>query len=117
MPRKYNRTTKRASAPTSVLADAAEMVKKGAPIRSAARTKGINRMTLKRFIDNNGQMGYDRLRQLHQVFTSDQEKELSDHIKDMDDRFHGLRADQCRKLAYEFGPVNNVAAPKNWDIN
>lgn len=45
------------------------------------------------------------------------EKELSDHIAALDDRFHGLNMEQCLKLAWEHAQRNKVQVPDRWNRN
>lgn len=51
------------------------------------------------------------------VFSEEQESELSDHIRAMDNLFHGLSAVKCRELAYRYGVANNVKIPPMWQDN
>ena len=62
-------------------------------------------MTLARYLANN-QRGYEKNRDLHRVFTDAEEKSLADHIKQLDDCFHRLSKDKCRKLAHDFALAN-----------
>lgn len=43
------------------------------------------------------------------VFTAEQEKELADHIRELDVRFYGLRVRDVRSLAYQFAEVNHIS--------
>ena len=113
MPRNYKRKTNRANISDDQLKNAVLLVNGGMSIRNAARTSGVNRMTLARYLANN-QRGYEKNRDLHRVFTDAEEKSLADHIKQLDDCFHGLSKDKCRKLAHDFALANQIKVPSSW---
>ena len=48
------------------------------------------------------------------------EQELAQHIRDLDDRFHGLNPVKCRELAYEYAQRNKdcgINIPPSWVEN
>ena len=87
-------------------------------IRNAAQAYGVNRMTLARYItSNNKERGYERTAAIHRVFTDEEEKTLADHIRSLDDCFHGLSRDQSRRLALDYAVANQIKVPSNWIKN
>lgn len=54
-------------------------------------------MTLKRFMRNGGVAGYQKVRNLHRVFTTEQKNTLAARIKQLDNRFYGLSTEKWRK--------------------
>lgn len=114
MPRCYKRKTDRANISEQRLKNAAQLVAEGVSTRSAAKTCNVNRMTLARYIHNNQQKGYEKTAAVHRVFTDDEEIALTDHIKALDDCFHGLSKDKCRKLAFDYAVANQIKVPPNW---
>lgn len=114
MPRNYKRKTSRANVSEDELSNAARLVSDGdSSIRNAADVCKVNRMTLARYIKN-GQKGYDKIVQLHRVFTQADEKSLAEHIKMLDSCFHGLDKGKCRKLALDYATSNKIKVPDNW---
>lgn len=91
MPRTYKAKTNRSENITDEkLKKTASMVQNnGSSIRCASEACGINRMTLKRYLDK-GKKGYDLTRSAHRIVSSDDEESLANHIKALDSRFHGL---------------------------
>jgi len=57
-------------------------------------------------------VGYRRIRQ---VFTDEQEKELSDYLKSASDVYYGLSPPEVRKLAYEYAAKCGANYPENWE--
>ena len=50
----------------------------------------------------------------HTILTPAMEEDLAAHIKTLADQFHGLSAEKCRWLCYEFAVQNEVLMPDNW---
>ncbi|XP_077971387.1 uncharacterized protein LOC144425721 [Styela clava] len=121
MPQTYKRKSTRGSDP-ALVERAAEAVKEGCSIRSAARTFDVDRMTLKRHMvkqkhDPFGTSGYKNCKLKNMIFSSEMEAELASHIKTLAANYHGLSKDKCRCLGYEFAARNDVDVPKNLKIN
>ncbi|KAB0804472.1 hypothetical protein PPYR_01442 [Photinus pyralis] len=51
-----------------------------------------------------------------QVFTAEQEKVLLNHILDLESRFYGITATECRKLAFDLAESLNIKHPFNKDV-
>jgi len=45
------------------------------------------------------------------------EVELANHVKNLDDRFHGLTPMKVRDLAYGFAKAKNITLPTSWTLN
>ncbi|KAF6039581.1 hypothetical protein EB796_002107 [Bugula neritina] len=43
-----------------------------------------------------------------------EEKLVADHIRALDNCFHGLSKDKCRMLAFDYAKANNISTPANW---
>lgn len=115
MPRQYKRKTDRAKTSEEQLNSAAKLVTNGnLSIRKASEVCGINRMTLKRFMDK-PQRGYSITSAAHRVFTDEDEASLASHIKMLDNCFHGLNRDKCRILALDYANANDINTPANWN--
>ena len=114
MPTIYKHKTDRANkTPANVMQRAADTVAAGGKWRTTAKDFGIDRMTLKRFIDKkvkepNVPTGYDAVLLSHSVFTHMMEADLANHVKILD-MFHGLTIVKCRELEYEFARHNNFS--------
>lgn len=98
------------------------MKEKGISERKAASNYGVPRTTLKRYIlartPEKAKIGtYKGVSAARSVFTSQQSKELADHIAAIDHAFHGLSARQSRELAYQYASRNNITVPNAWKSN
>ncbi|XP_051244566.1 uncharacterized protein LOC127356649 [Dicentrarchus labrax] len=118
MPRVYKRKTSRGAA-ADVLERATSEVREGKSVRAAAKDARIDRMTLKRFIDQKENVplkktGYDGVTEAKRILSDGMESELAKHIKNLADQFHGLTTLKCRELAYEFAKRNNIPVPDSW---
>lgn len=61
--------------------------------------------------------GYGKCCALNLVINSTMEKELANHIREMDNRYYGLSAAKCMVLAYEYATMNDVKVPDSWEHN
>lgn len=115
MPRKYTPKTNRCNLITEdKLKKAARIItEESSSIRHAAETVGVDRMTLKRYLDKQ-KKGYDITSAAKRVFTDEAEAALADHIKTLDSCFHGLSKESCRKLALDYAESNKIPTPANW---
>ena len=91
--------------------------KENKSVREASKLFNVDRITLTRFIQRGGITGHESNRDKHIIFSKDQEIELTNHIKDLDDRFHGLSAEQVCQLAHQYSSLNGVVTPKSWTKN
>lgn len=113
-----NYPAKRAPPNTELLRSAQQAIQRDKKsLREASKMFNVNRMTLKRFIEHGGITGQDRNRFSHTIFTQEEETELSNHIKDLDNRFHGISSEKVCQLAYEYASLNDVSTPKSWTLN
>ncbi|QQP35452.1 Uncharacterized protein FKW44_023684, partial [Caligus rogercresseyi] len=104
------------------LAKAADDVKNGKlSVRKAAQTYGVSRTTLQQSISMNAEQreaaGYSQCSALNLVIPTTLETALANHVKDMDNRYHGLTAQKCMTLAYEFATANGIKVPAAWTNN
>lgn len=107
MPRHYIRKSNRASYSEETLQTALTEIRNGRSKASAAKQYNIPRSTLiKRLKKNATPVNLGRFTP---TFSSDQEKELCEHIIKMDRIFHGLNIRSLRKLAYDFAELNNIS--------
>lgn len=115
MPRKYIPTTNRSNLITDdKLKNASRMItEENSSIRHAAEACGVDRMTLKRYLDKQ-KKGYEITSAAKRVFTDEEEKAVADHIKTLDSCFHGLSKEKCRKLAFDYAKSNKISTPANW---
>jgi len=82
-------------------------------IRHAAQTYEVDRITLKRYLDKR-KLGYKITSAAKRVSTTQEEKLVADHIRALDNCFHGLSKDKCRMLAFDYAKANNISTPANW---
>lgn len=90
-------------------------------VKSAASQQGVSRSTLQRFLkcsrSKRKEFGYTNCSTKVATFTKSMELELAEHVKNLDNRFHGLKPAKVRELAYEFANANDIAMPSNWERN
>lgn len=118
MPRNRVRKTERATN-LDGLSSAAKLVETGkSSVKAAAAEHGVARTTLQRFLKcsptKRGCYGYINCHTKASIFTDEMENELAAHVKDLDNRFHGLTPIKVRELAHEYGAANGVKMPANW---
>lgn len=81
----------------------------------------VSRTTLQRYISMTPQerlaSGYEQCRNLNLTIPLFMEKALANHIKDLDNRYHGLNPSKCMELAYEFAKQNDISMPDSWTTN
>lgn len=122
MVRNRCRTTTRGNDTAQLEKAASEVKERHISVRQAAEAYGIPRTSLQRYINASSAeskdcRGYGNIAKAQRVFSEEQESELSDHIRAMDNLFHGLSAVKCRELAYRYGVANNVKIPPMWQDN
>lgn len=95
------------------------------PERAVARDFGVKRSTLQRYVKkckdvdwNTDPEGKNVLFRpnyaCRQVFTNDEEKNLSEYLARASRLHHGLPPKECRKLAYEFAVYLKKNIPQSW---
>jgi hypothetical protein len=108
MPLTYKRKSNRASYSEEVLQRALEDVRSGRLSKLAAsRQYGIPRSTIRKRLKSNDQpksLGRFRL-----TFSENQENELLNYVKKMDNMFHGLTMCNLRKIAFDYAQVKNIS--------
>lgn len=125
--RNYKKKTNRGMVPKANMDAAAEEVISGSlSLRKAANAYDINFMTLQRYIkklketkEKGGntsdiKIGYAKPRQ---IFSEQQEYELTDYLKKSAKIFFGLSTMETKSLAYDYAKANNVSMPDNWHTN
>jgi hypothetical protein len=114
MVRNYQRKTDQALWTPATMLKAVLACKDGLNVKKASLQFDIPRATLTRHLKQ--QVSGDcKLGRYKPVFNSDMEKELSNHIIDMQERFYGLMPNDVRKLAFEFAEKLHI--PHTFDSN
>ena len=100
---------------------AADVLKNGTKIRTAARNFGVSKTTLDRHIKKFNSIAqsadfvYEAKYDVKKVFNKDQELEIVDYVKQAAKLHYGLTKKDVLKLAYDYGKANNMDLPKNWE--
>lgn len=105
--------------------EAVELVEKGTSLRVAADTKGVNYVTLSRYVKkkkNDDDTGVENTRMtpnyaVRKVFTSEQEKSLEEYLVTCSKMCYGLDTIETRRLAYQMAVHHNLNIPSNWQQN
>lgn len=121
MPRKRNRTSTRQNWYQDDMANAVEVVLKGAMgYKNAASMYNVPQTTLERHVKkarDNSLAPMDaaakKLGSRVQVFTKEQELELVQHILTLEERFFGMTLTELRKLAFKLAEENQIPHPFN----
>ena len=74
-------------------------------------------MTQTRFMKNGNKLGYEKCSEVRKVFNTEREDVLAQHIRALDDCFHGLSTVKCMALAFEFAKLNEITMPPSWTTN
>lgn len=112
MVRNYKRKTERGKYGNEKLTSALEAVRAGIPVAQASRHYGIPQRTLKRHKDGLvATPGQSNLGRHRLVLTSEVERELYLHIKNMERSMYGLTALTVRRLAYEIAQKSGLPNP------
>lgn len=120
MVRTYKRKTERGYISKDVFEQARNAVsQEKISIRTAADRYGINFMTLFRYIKKRGvsedaanvSIGYAKP---SQVFTDEQEEELSKYAEDCSKLYYGLTCKDLRRLAYDLAVANRNKIHESW---
>lgn len=121
MVRTYKRKSTREGVDPERVNRALELVRKDKfSIRKAARCVGINNETLRLYVHGKRSLPTDIQKSPfnhRQVFSSPQEAKIAEYLKTCSALFHGLRQDQARELAFEFGQKNDIRMPDSWHTN
>ena len=110
MVQNYERTTDRQKWDVNNMQKAIEAVNKGMAVRTASRKFDVPQMALKRRILKKNVFAIDAKKSLGSkqcVFTPEQEKELVDHILNME----SMTTHDVRNLAYQLAERNNIRHP------
>ncbi|XP_060804467.1 tigger transposable element-derived protein 6-like [Amyelois transitella] len=114
MPRNYQRKTDRQKWSEEAMSRALEEVKKGMPYKTASKQFSVPVMSLKRRAKGKNKVAVGAVKTLgskQTVFSPDQEKELIQHITDMESRMYGLTKQDVLSLAYQLATKNNIKHP------
>lgn len=121
MGRVYKRKTTHATDQEGLRNAAEKVMVSKMPVRTAARMFKVPRTSLQRYIDlspdDRASMGYAGCSTKNLVIPPAMEAALANHIKDMDNRYHGLSVAKCSSLAYEFAVLNGIKVPGAWTEN
>lgn len=113
MVRSYKRKTQRGAAKEAV-EQALKLIREDqCSIRQAAKTVGINFVTLSRACKGK-ETGYIMNRK---VFSDQQEQELTEYVLTCSRMNHGLTTVDLRKLAFNFAKANNITYPGAWNTH
>ena len=84
---------------------------------------GLDKMTLKRYIDKvkktgpDAKVGYSSVSLAHSIFNPAIQKDLANHLAKLSDQYHGLSLDKAKELAYEFALQNKLKIPDFWILD
>ncbi|GLV31395.1 hypothetical protein CBL_10774 [Carabus blaptoides fortunei] len=113
MVRNYIRKTERHSWTQENLQLAIQSVISKTLTTSAASTRyEVPRTTIQYWLNKNPPIR-PSLGRFRPVFSPDMEKELGNHIIEVEKLFHGLNPSDVRRIAYEFAERNNISHPFN----
>ncbi|XP_063837138.1 uncharacterized protein LOC135086264 [Ostrinia nubilalis] len=123
MPRKYTTkegSKKRKPIDKEKLKNAVAAVLGGKTLKGTSKQYGVPLMTLKRYArlqkTSNEEIKYEPNYKRSQIFTDDEEKELSMYLETASKLYHGLTPKNVRCLAYQFVKMNNKKFPDNWEV-
>jgi hypothetical protein len=123
MPRKYERVNNRPKPTEDALKKAInEVHTKQCTIRGAAEKYNLSKSTLGFYCLRNSLQTIENhpIKKQHhhsQIFSVQQEQELSDYLKRSCILNHGLTPKETRQLAYQFAVANAVKFPPSWIVN
>lgn len=117
MVRNYKRKTERGASQEQIDA-ALKFWSEGATLNQTVSTYSIPATTLKRHKKNASGV-YKKCSDVKMVFTHEMEAELAQHLRNLDNRFHGLTPIKCRELAFEYANKNktHLSIPPSWIKN
>lgn len=103
------------------VAQAVNEVRAGKSLRVAARSYGLKKSTLQRYVKgNSGQEDLSEARltpnyACRRVFTDPMEKNLAEYLIDCAKMGYGLDTDQVRVLAFQLAQKNSLKCPPSWE--
>lgn len=114
-----NKTTvrKRGGHTEDAMRKAMELVKSGMSIRKASVECQLKYPTVRLYVNKikaNPEVRLTPNYEVNKIFTSEQEKELSDYIEYCAQLFYGLTTKDCRRVAYQMAKANNIKIPRSW---
>lgn len=94
----------------------------GMSIRKAAKECEIFYPTLQRYVKKYASVRTDQLQHerltpnydVNRIFSTSQEKELKEYIKECALKFYGLSTKDVRRVAYQMAKINNINVPELW---
>lgn len=122
MVRSRSRKTTRGADPDKLKLASIDVREHNVSVRKAAEAHGIPKTSLQRYMSSSSPAkrhwsSYGHVADAQRVFSLQQETTLADHIKTLDNLFHGLSAQQCRELAYRYASANEANTPPSWNRN
>lgn len=121
MPQSYKRkegAKPRECVPQDILKIAVDRAVSGEPLHTVAKEYGLSRNTLRRYtrkILKGNSTDFTSNYKSRQIFSDEEEKELSHYLGIMARMNHGLTTNLVDKLAYDLAVKNNKEYPKKWD--
>ncbi|KAG5871483.1 hypothetical protein JTB14_020365, partial [Gonioctena quinquepunctata] len=117
MPFKWKRKSERVPVSPERMKLAVREVVNGSKLRTTAKTYGIDKMTLKiyveRFRRNGESESYQPNYNTSQIFNNEQEKLLGEYLLKAANMNYGLTTKETRELAYSFALANGLS-PATW---
>lgn len=106
--------------PEHTMKAAVDEVILGRAVNTVARERGIDRMTLKRYVrkcrtDPNTACKPNFVTK--QIFSVDEEKSLAEFLLKASKLHYGLSTKETRKLAYDYAISNGKQVPESWNHN
>ena len=118
MPRVYIRKTDKGQVPREVMERAIQAVKEGMPVRKAAKTYSIARISLNNNLVKAKKDSTAKLEPNYKhsqiIFNQEQETSLANYLEKCSGMFHGLTTKNVRTLAYEIAFINRIEMPAKW---
>lgn len=106
MGRTYERKTERKLVTSQQLKEAKNLMAKGLSMRKAAKTVGLPESTLRTRISSG--KACSNLGRFKVTFSEDQEREIAQHCKDLDNLFYGMTIANLRRLVFSYAEANKI---------
>ncbi|XP_021695334.1 uncharacterized protein LOC110675220 [Aedes aegypti] len=104
--RNYVRKTERMVCSPELLEQAQQRVANGESKLSVAKSMGITETALRKRLKKG--FGAEQLGRFRATFKPEQERELADHCKSLDECFYGLSFMDLRRSVFQYAEANNI---------
>ena len=97
-----------------------EVISHGLPVNSVAKSCGIDRMTLKRYVRKVKAGTLTSFMPNYvstQIFSNEQEAMLACYVLQSSKMHYGLSRKVAQKFAYDYAVANRVKVPNSWTVN